>query len=47
MTEGFKTPYALMTEKVVQHLETSNVPWAGQGVMTSVIPPINSAASMP
>lgn len=46
MTEGFKTPYALMTEKVVQHLETSNVPWAGQGSMASIIPPINFATGV-
>jgi len=46
MTEGYKTPYALMTEKVVQHLETSNVPWAGQGAMSSVIPPINFATGV-
>lgn len=46
MTEGFKTPYALMTEKVVQHLESGNVPWAGQGAMTSIIPPINFATGV-
>lgn len=46
MTEGFKTPYALMTEKVLQHLESGNAPWTGQGAMTSVIPPINFATGV-
>ncbi|MEI3807585.1 ArdC family protein [Agrobacterium sp. CCNWLW32] len=46
MTEGFKTPYALMTEKVLQHLESNNIPWAGQGAVTSVIPPINFATGV-
>lgn len=46
MTEGFKTPYALMTEKVLQHLESDNIPWAGQGSMTTIMPPINFATGV-
>lgn len=46
MTEGFKSPYALMTDKVLQHLESGNVPWAGEGSMTTIRPPVNFATSV-
>lgn len=46
MTEGFKSPYALMTDKVLQHLESGNVPWTGQGSMTTIRPPVNFATTV-
>jgi len=45
MTEGYKSPYAMMTEKVLSHLESGNAPWAGKGAMTTIRPPINFATS--
>lgn len=46
MTEGFKSPYALMTEKVLFHLESGVVPWTGQGQMTTIQPPVNFATKI-